>query len=244
MHPDVLEIFSDFEIFISRFWTLEYKQQHRYINDTPKNPKTVQNYFDILTDLKNALPTLKTYHQLLNIFGEIDDTTYQLNINEFENQEKEILHLLQIITTKLDVTYTIDDLRRGEPYAHFKPIETYFSNLETKFYTRGYFINPVKQWNKLTSDSLFVGQILTIGQAVTPTTIATTSTTTNEVPTQGTLLNGQVIDATITEKTVDTGANIETVDEKIAHLLANDDSVKATSLILNYFVEAIKEGKK
>ena len=86
----------------------------------------------------------------------------------------------------------------------------------------------VKQWNKLTSDALFVGQILTIGQAVTPTTIATASTTTNEVPTQGTLLNGQAIDATITEKTVDTGANIETVDEKISHLLANEKEITET----------------
>lgn len=77
----------------------------------------------------------------------------------------------------------------------------------------------VKQWNKLTSDALFVGQKLTMEQAAaTSTTLAT-----NNVMAQSTSFNGQVVKTENKELPV---LKTVTVDEKIAKQLASEEEIK------------------
>ena len=83
----------------------------------------------------------------------------------------------------------------------------------------------LKQWNKLKSDALFVGQKLSIEQA---SSAITASTTNKETTKPSTTVKEEIVESTVADKVEAVIEFKETADEKIAKVLANEKEITAT----------------
>lgn len=139
---DVLKLLLDFELFIVNFLSKTYKEELQKTNKINGDLKVNYSY-QILKDLKEYMPTLKDYHQLLNIMDDINDTTYLHIKNMFQTYESNIDLYTKIIEEQLDINQIIREL--GSNYSIFEPIEKFIAKIETNFLGRGYTFDPDKK---------------------------------------------------------------------------------------------------
>ena len=152
-------------------------------------------------------------------------TTQQLK--QWNKLNSDFLYINQKLAIASTVTLATTTKKMEDKKVEVKPTTTYtvvkgdnLTKIAKKYNTT---IALVKQWNKLTSDSLFVGQKLTMEEQAA--TLATPSSTleTNNVTTQSTSSNGQVVKTENKEQPV---IKSVTVDEKIAKQLASEEEIK------------------
>ena len=149
-------------------------------------------------------------------------TTQQLK--QWNKLNSDFLYINQKLAIASTATLATTTKKVEDKKVEVKPTTTYtvvkgdnLTKIAKKYNTT---IALVKQWNKLTSDSLFVGQKLTMEEQAA--TLATPSSTleTNNVTTQSTSSNGQVVKTENKEQPV---IKSVTVDEKIAKQLASEE---------------------
>ena len=154
-------------------------------------------------------------------------TTQQLK--QWNKLNNDFLSINQKLVVASTATVATTSKKIEDKKVDVKPTTTYtvvkgdnLTKIAKKYNTT---VALVKQWNKLTTDALFVGQKLTMEQAATVATTSTTSES-NKVTTQSISSNGQagnVVKTAIKEEAV---TNNETVDEKIAKQLASEEEIK------------------
>ncbi|AWE06368.1 peptidoglycan endopeptidase [Lysinibacillus sp. 2017] len=96
------------------------------------------------------------------------------------------------------------------------------TNIAKKYNTT---IVLLKQWNKLKTDALFVGQKLTIEQ---PTSAVAPAIPTKETTKPNTVVKEEIIESTVADKVEAVIEFNETADEKIAKVLASEKEITAT----------------
>lgn len=154
---DVQNIINDFIDWIQTFWKPEFKVKHNFGSNTSN--QTYQNYLDVIEELEKAIPTLESYHLLLNLFGDITDESLT-KINETINTLKERMDKAKIIINKhfpnpnvlVNHTYFTD-----LGYGAVNPLLAVPRYLEDKILARGYFIDRENNAVHPTIGELFIG---------------------------------------------------------------------------------------
>ncbi|PET75423.1 hypothetical protein CN514_04115 [Bacillus sp. AFS001701] len=154
---DVQNIINNFIDWIQTFWKTEFKVKHNFGMNTSN--QTYQNHLDVIEELEKSIPTLESYHLLLNLFGDITDESLK-KINETINALKERMDKAKNIINEhfpnpnvlVDHTYFTD-----LGYGAVNPILAVSRYLEDKILERGYFIDRENDTIHPTIGELFIG---------------------------------------------------------------------------------------
>lgn len=142
MDDDIQELLWQFEQFISSFLTDSYLLKNNLYGIGVKN-KTVRDYYTVLSDLKNALPMLQNYHRFLNMMNDINDSTLNHISNTLNHWEKTTNHYVSYIEQELDLDWTDQEIRTH--YDKTRHVTDFYGDIQTKFWTRGYYIDPFEK---------------------------------------------------------------------------------------------------
>lgn len=171
-------------------------------------------------NVEAASYTVQKGDTLTKIAKAHNTTTQQLKqINKLTSDQIYIQQKL-IVATK-DDNVTTNTSKTEEKKVEAKQTSTYLvvrgdnlTKIAQKYNTS---VALLKQWNKLTSDSLLIGQKLKVGQGSTAVTTATTTTKS--------INEHQTTESTMTEKAEVAVNHNETIDEKIAKQLAEEQEI-------------------
>ncbi|MGF7536552.1 hypothetical protein AAGG74_23335 [Bacillus mexicanus] len=154
--PEVQTIINDFIDWIQTFWTPEYKARHNLGSNTSQ--QTYQNHLDVIQDLKNTIPTLKKYHLLLNLFGDITDESLKKIYETIDTLQEHMEQAETLINNHFSPNEIVDSSKLTDlGYGNHNPLtdlHTYFQNIILE---RAYFINPETNTVHPTIGELFKG---------------------------------------------------------------------------------------
>jgi hypothetical protein len=134
---EVQALINQFINWIQTFWKNEYKKDHHF--GVVTSSQTYQDYLDVISDIESNLPMIRSYHLLLNIFGDICDTTYGYILNSLKNLEKHMNNARNHIASNYPNTKQYVNHHNDEQ--HGKPLLDCIRYMEDRILSRGYYVD-------------------------------------------------------------------------------------------------------
>jgi hypothetical protein len=133
---DVQKLINSYIAWIQSFWTKEDKKRRHFGDTTSK--QTYRDYLNVIQDLRKNLPMIRSYHLLLNIFGDICDKTYKYienSINALENR-------MDVAENHIHADFQPNQLVNHHNDPHYALLtEKFIRFMEERIISRGYFVD-------------------------------------------------------------------------------------------------------
>ncbi|MFC4182431.1 hypothetical protein [Saccharococcus thermophilus] len=137
MSEEVQELINDFIDFAQWFWSPRFKVEYNF--GSVIADQTYGDYLRLIEYLEENMEMLRSYHLLLNIFGDIDDKTYEYILNSLETLELHMqnakTHILTHFPDPSEKVNHLNDPERG------KPLSQLHQYIELRIAQRGYFVD-------------------------------------------------------------------------------------------------------
>lgn len=134
---DVQELINDFIDWIQSFWTFKFKHSNNFGTVTSK--QRYSDYLNIIEMLEEKMPMIKSYHLLLNIFGDICDTTYAYITGSLKTLETHMKNAKDHIHYHFPDPNQHVDHHKDE--LHGKPLLDFIHYMQARIIERGYFVD-------------------------------------------------------------------------------------------------------
>jgi len=126
---EIQDIVNDFIAWIQWFWTPAFKKEFRLERET-----TLLDYSKLIEHVKSQLPLIRAYSLLLNLWGDICETTYLLTLKSLEGLETH----LEATERELLKTPNMLQLINNSPYQEMR-VELNL-HIQQCLVDRGYFV--------------------------------------------------------------------------------------------------------
>jgi hypothetical protein len=140
-NSEVQHLINDFINWIQFFWTPAFREKHHF--GTVTSNQTYLDYLKIISLLKKEIPMIKSYHLLLNIFGDICDKTYAFILNSLTVLERHMKRAEDHIESYFPDTRVV--INHLSDSTHGKPLLDFLGYMQHYITERGYFVDPIEK---------------------------------------------------------------------------------------------------